>query len=77
MKPWEKVMTFLFVTAILVGIILGGWWLIWLLWTWVWPRIWPSGPQGFIQPSYWLFAGIWVLIALVANMFRNSGGKGT
>lgn len=67
-----KVLGFMIVAAFGIGLILGIWWLIWLLWTWVLPQIWPTGPEAIIHPSYWLFAAMWVLLGFIANMFRHS-----
>jgi len=48
--------------------VLGFVWLLWLLWTWVLPQIWPSGPTGFINPGYWLFLGMWFLASIIFKM---------
>lgn len=50
-----------------VGLLLGIWWLIWSLWIFVLPQIWTTGPQNFINPSYWLFVGAWVLAGLIGR----------
>lgn len=58
--------------AFVVGLVLGIWWLIWSLWSWVLPQIWPTGPQAIVAPSYWLFVGLWVLLGLVGSVFRSN-----
>lgn len=68
------VVSVLLVALILLSpfaIVLGIWWLIWSLWTFVMPQVWPTGPAGLINPGYWLFAGIWVLFVLVARVLRG------
>lgn len=52
-----------------VGLYLGLIWLIWLLWTAVLPQFWPEGPKSFIDPGYWLFAGMWTLLGFIGNLF--------
>lgn len=47
--------------------------LLWLLWTWVFPQIWPTGPTALISPGYWLFMGMWFLASVVGRMLF--GGK--
>ena len=57
----------LFAAALVMGV----WWLLWSLWTWVMPQAWPTGPEGFIRPGYWLFAGMWTLLVLVGQLFKG------
>lgn len=57
----------LFAAALVMGV----WWLLWSLWTWVMPQAWPTGPAGLINPGYWLFAGLWTLLVLVGQLFRG------
>lgn len=52
----------LFALVAIVAIVLGVYWLLWQLWTWVVPQLWPSGPEAFINPGFWLFAGAWLLV---------------
>jgi hypothetical protein len=47
--------------------------LIWLLWSWVLPQLWSTGPANLITPNYWLFAGAWILFVTIAKILR--GGK--
>ncbi len=37
--------------------VLGFVWLLWLLWTWVLPQIWPSGPTVSLTPATGCFWG--------------------
>lgn len=55
--------------AIAFGIIT----LVWLLWTWVMPQIWTTGPVNFIEPNYWLFIGMWILFVTILKVIK--GGK--
>ena len=48
--------------------VLGFVWLLWLLWTWVLPQIWPTGPAGLIRPGYFLFLGMWFLASVIFKM---------
>lgn len=40
----------------------------WFLWGWALPAIWPAGPAAFIQPGFWLFAGVAVAARCVWNI---------
>jgi len=60
----------------IAALVLGAYWLMWLLWCWVLPQLWPSGPQSFIAPGYWLFAAAWFLLSLVGRaIFGRSNQK--
>ena len=63
-----KMVAGLILVAIFVGLVLGAWWLIWLLWTWALPQIWPTGPDLIVRPGYWAFAGLWVLLSLIGRV---------
>jgi hypothetical protein len=65
---------FLFI-AIVVPLVLGAWWLIWKLWLFVLPAIWATGPENLINPSYWLFVGMLVLVSLVGNALFGRSSK--
>lgn len=67
-----KVVLFLFVVLICFGVGLLVIWPIWALWTLVLMTAWPTGPEAIVNPGYWLFVGEWVLLAVVARMFRGS-----
>ena len=56
---------------VLVPLVMGIWWLFWSLYTWVMPQVWPTGPAALIEPGYWLFVGMWVLLAAIGSMFRS------
>jgi hypothetical protein len=72
----EVVMKFLayliLAVAVVAPLILGIWWLLWKLWLFVLPAIWSDGPENIIRPTYWLFAGMWVLMIFIGRMFRGS-----
>lgn len=40
----------------------------WFLWGWALPAIWPAGPVAFIQPGFWLFAGVAVAARCIWNI---------
>jgi hypothetical protein len=53
--------------ALILGVIAG----VWLLWIWIWPQVWPAGPEAFVNPGFWLFVGMWILVGFVARLFRQ------
>lgn len=63
----DKIITVLFAVAFIAGISLGVTWLIWLLWCWVLPQVWATGPASFIKPSFWLFVGVWLLLGFLGR----------
>lgn len=65
-----KLFASLCVVAGAVALVLGFWWMVWLLWCFVLPQVYPTGPEGFIRPGYWLFAGMWTLLVLVGQLFK-------
>jgi ABC-type thiamin/hydroxymethylpyrimidine transport system permease subunit len=64
----DKVVGVVMLVGLVIGIALGVWWLLWLLWVWVMPQIWPTGPQQFTSPNYWLFVGAWFLLACIGKL---------
>jgi hypothetical protein len=56
---------FILVALLVIAVSLGVWWLLWHLWLFVVPAVWPTGPANLIRPGYWLFAGLWTLVSLV------------
>jgi hypothetical protein len=63
----NKMLGFIIGLPVALGLIF----LIWLLWTWVVPQLWPSGPEQFTTPNYWLFAGAWFLFVTIARAVRG------
>lgn len=58
--------------SIIAGVILGVFWLIWSLWCFVVPALFPSIAPQFADPSYWLFVAAWILVGLVSRVvFRG------
>ena len=50
---------------------------LWLLYLWVVPQIWPNGPANLIRPSFYLFWGAMFLLNVVLSMVgagRSSKG---
>ena len=41
---------------------------LWLMYTWVMPQIWPNGPANLIRPSFYLFWGAMFLLNAVLSM---------
>lgn len=71
MKKWIKtddlIVTVLAIVLV-VGIALGVYFGIWLLWVWVVPQVWPTGPSEITRPDFWVFAGCWLLVSLVLKL---------
>lgn len=61
----------LLVFAIITLVCWGFWWLLWSLWCFVLPQVYPTGPEGLIRPSYWLFVGMWLLFLLVVMIIKR------
>ncbi len=71
----EKVITGVLVVCFAIAIVLGVYWLIWSLWTWVMPQLWPTGPENLVNPGFWLFSGAFLLLSLVGGaIFGRSKG---
>lgn len=71
-----KVTLWIFAIAAIIGVALGGFWLVWLLWCFVLPQLWGNGPAALIRPGYWLFIGMWFLLGLVGRaLFGSSKSK--
>lgn len=65
-------LVFLAVALVLSGVAV---WLFWMLWCWVLPQMWPGGPQQIIQPDFWLFWGVVMLVGFVGRfMFPSRDG---
>jgi len=43
-----------------------------MLWCWVMPQLWATGPENIINPGFWLFLGAWLLVCFVG---RAMAGK--
>lgn len=63
----QKSIEALIMILLIVGVVLGIYWLLWHLWLWVLPQIWPAGPAVFINPGYWLFSGAWFLFMMLGK----------
>lgn len=49
-------------------------WLIWTLWCWAIPQIWPTGPENLIHPGFLLFVAITLLVSYVGRMLFGQKG---
>ena len=67
----EKLVKWMAVAVVFVFAFLGIYFLFWLLWVWVLPQLWPTGPAAFIEPGYWLFVGVGILLGFVVSFFRG------
>lgn len=63
----KNVIGVVLVVAFVLAAALGIYWLLWALWCWVLPQLWTTGPQNFIRPNFWLFAGAWFLLTLLGR----------
>lgn len=63
----EKIVAGICIGALVIAGTLGMYWLLWLLWCWVLPQVWASGPSAVVRPGYWLFAGCWFLVMLIGK----------
>lgn len=73
MKQWQIV---LLCAALIIGLVPVIWWVLWSIWTWVLPQVWPDGPDAVIRPSYWLFVGELIVISIVGHgLFGYRGPK--
>lgn len=68
---WLKAAAIFCILAGSVTLAMGVWWLLWSLWTFVLPQVWPTGPEGLIRPGYWLFAGMWTLFVLITWVIKR------
>lgn len=73
LKPKADLLHALLGVSALIAAVLLMLWGCWSLWTFAMPAVWPTGPQGVINPGYWLFAAEWTLLGLVVRILR--GGK--
>lgn len=48
-------------------------WLFWLVYCWVAPQVWPTGPVQYTQPGYWLTVGVVWCLRFVRNILRWRG----
>lgn len=64
----NKIIGSVLAIAVAVGVIMGVIALIWGLWCWVVPVIFPAAPAALKAPGYWLFLGAWVLLGAVARL---------
>ena len=71
----RAVTVFLLAVGFVIGIILGVLWVIWSLWCYVLPALWPTGPAALVHPSYWFFAAMWLLAGFIAGLFKAGEQK--
>ena len=63
----KTIAVYVLALAVVVPLVLGIWWLMWSLWTWVLPQVWANGPDAVVRPSYWLFVGELLLLGLIGR----------
>jgi hypothetical protein len=69
----EKIVKGLAFAVLVTTIVLGAFWLLWLLWCWVLPQIWIDGPKNIVAPGYWLFAACWCLVSWIGKAIFGRG----
>lgn len=62
-------------TVVMIAIVLGIWWLMWQLWTWVLPQIWPTGPDAIVRPGYWLWVGMSLVAGIIGRTLFGRNDK--
>ena len=60
--------------AIFAAIFLGIDWLLWSLWCWVLPQLWPTGPDNLVNPGFWLFVAAAFLLSCIGRMVFGRKG---
>lgn len=70
-KPFA-IAAWLLLMAAIVPIVLGIWWLMWMLWTSVMPAMFPSSNPAWTDPSYWVFCGAWVIVLFLQQVVRKT-----
>lgn len=69
----DKIIVFVISVALIIAIILIPTWCVWVVWCWVLPQVWPTGPAGLIEPSFWLFYAMFFLLSVIGRIV--SGDK--
>lgn len=67
-----KFFTMLLVLSGCFLIALGIEWLIWKLWLYVIPNLFPSASENLKNPSFWLFVGGWTLMCMILRQLKSS-----
>jgi len=65
-------MQFILKTTGAIAFLLASTWIVWMLWCWVVPQLWATGPANIINPGFWLFLGAWLLVCFIG---RAMAGK--
>jgi len=68
-----KLLEFALVAAFAAAMVLGVYWVLWSLWCWVMPQLWATGPDNVVRPGFWLFSGVWLLIAFLGRAMFGGG----
>lgn len=61
--------------AFSVGIILGVYAFIWWLWCGVLGYFWPAGPEQIIDPGFWPFVGLLLLLSIIGRILFKRNTK--
>lgn len=65
---FSKVIMWIVIAVAATATLMGIWWLFWMLWCWVLPQVYPTGPAGLLAPSYKLFVGCLLISSLVGRV---------
>ena len=71
----RSVPAFLTMLAIAIVLVLAIFYGVHMLWCWVMPQVWPTGPETLIAPSFWLFGGAWMLMSIVGRALFGRDSK--
>lgn len=50
------------ILIIVLPLVLAIFWILWSLYLWIIPQLWPDAPSNILHPSYWLFIAVWTFV---------------
>lgn len=62
---------FLLLITLGVSVFLGMVWVLWGLFKFVVVALWVDAPIEIAQMSYWVFLALWILLAVIGNLFKS------
>lgn len=70
-----KYLGYLIGAALVIGLVLGLYGLLWLGWCWMMPQLWQDGPKNIVSPSYWLFVVAFLVLTVIGRAVFGGGKK--
>ena len=67
----KSVPMFLLIVSVALVAIVGLLKLFHVVWCWVLPQLWATGPANVISPSFMLFVGMWFITTVLLNIIRG------